>query len=173
MSGGNEKLYNDSGRFTISEQNAAILWIVVTVAIALFATVMGASLAGTFTSFPFGVAIPFLIMVPIILYLFPQTKSESLYLGWKTTLLVPLWFFSVSLLIAPLGYFFSSIAVALLIFLLGFSVPLYYLRSVKGLSLSSIGLNLGTKRNILSILILTIVYGFFVFIPPGFKHFFL
>ncbi|MHA2141639.1 MAG: CPBP family intramembrane glutamic endopeptidase [Candidatus Thorarchaeota archaeon] len=168
MSGGNEEFYSTSNRFTISDQNAVMFWIAITVGLVLFATLLGASLAGNFTSFPFWVTIPLLVMIPLIIYLIPQKQAEPIGLGWKTTLVVPVWFFSMSLLVAQLGFFFSTPIIALLIFVLGFAVPRYYLRHAKGFSSQSLGFTLGTKRNVITTVVLTIVYGLMVWFQLGF-----
>ncbi|MHA2386821.1 MAG: hypothetical protein ACXAEE_11490, partial [Candidatus Thorarchaeota archaeon] len=77
---------------------------------------MAIYLVGTFTIFPFGVTIPLLILIPLILYIIPQASFETPRLSGKTTVLVLIWFFSMSLLLAPLGGILSSVSIAVLVF---------------------------------------------------------
>jgi membrane protease YdiL (CAAX protease family) len=172
MAGGNERSNNAWSRFTIqhsvSERNATILWAAVTIGLIASAGLMAFYLVGTFTIFPFGVTLPFLILIPLILYIIPQSHSEAPGVSGRTAVLVLLWFISMSLLVSSFGLFLSSVVIALLIFALGFVVPLYYLRNTKGLSLRVLGLALGSKRNAVVTVALTIAYGILVFIQIGY-----
>lgn len=171
MAGGNETdrpLSRSITQLSVRERNATILWAVVTIGLITLAGLMAFYLVGNFTIFPFGVTMPLLILIPLILYIIPQSYSEIPRLSGKTTVLVLLWFFSMSLLVAPIGQILSSVSIALLVFVLGFVVPLYYLRNIKGLSLSVIGFTLGSKRNMIVTVVLTLAYGILVFVQIGY-----
>lgn len=171
MAGGNEidrPLSQSMTQLSVRERNATILWAVVVVGLIVFAGLMAFYLVGNFALFPFGVTIPLLVLIPLILYIIPQSYSEAPQLGGKSTVLVLIWFFSMSLLLAPFGSILSSVSIAMLIFAFGFVVPLYYLRNIKGLSLDALGLSLGSKRDIIITVILTLAYGLLVFIQIGY-----
>ncbi|MHA1938130.1 MAG: CPBP family intramembrane glutamic endopeptidase [Candidatus Thorarchaeota archaeon] len=171
MTGGAETnglLSRSITQLSVRDRNATILWVVVTIGLIILAGLMAFYLVGIFTIFPYGVIMPLLILIPLILYMISQSDSETPELSGTTTVLVLLWFFSMSLLVAPLGLILSSVSIALIVFVLGFALPLYYLRNIKGLSLSAIGFTLGSKRNIIVTVVLTLVYGVLVFVQIGY-----
>jgi membrane protease YdiL (CAAX protease family) len=174
MSGGNEDSIDSASRFAIShssaERNATVLWVTVTIVAVVVAGLMGFLIAGTFTEHAPWVALPLLVIIPVILYMIPQSKRDTPKVTGRMTFIVILWFLSTALVVPFIGFDLSSIYLAVALFGLGFIGPLLYLRYSQGFSFSGLGFNMGTKQNVIGSIVITTLYGILVFVQLGFAE---
>ena len=174
MTGENDESYTTSKRFITPlsqiERIAIILWAIVSIAVVVIAGLMNFHLVGTFAIYPPGAVLVLLIIVPIILYMVPQSVQDSPKISNRIIIVVIVLFLIPGIVVSILGFSLIGISYALFIFGLGFIVPVLYLWHRKGLKLITLGFSLGAKRNIIVSIIITVIYGFLVFIQLGYSE---